>query len=51
MKRQISIRIDEEAIAYFKTMARKRGIPYQSLMNLYLVDCAGSRRELQLRWE
>lgn len=51
MKKQITIRIDEEAIRYFKAMAEERGIPYQSLMNLYLVDCAGSERKLRLKWE
>lgn len=51
MKKQITIRIDEEAVAYFKAMARERGIPYQTLMNLYLVDCAGSGRKLQMKWE
>ena len=50
MKKQITIRIDEEAIFYLKVMAQKRGIPYQSLMNLYLLDCAASQRKLQLKW-
>jgi len=51
MKKQITIRIDKEAISYFKKMAEERGIPYQSLVNLYLVDCAGSQRKLELKWE
>ena len=51
MKKQITIRIDEQAISYFKTMAKERGIPYQSLMNLYLVDCAGAQRKLHLDWK
>ena len=50
MKKQITIRIDEQAISYFKAMAEERGIPYQSLMNLYLLDCAASQRKLQLKW-
>jgi hypothetical protein len=40
LKKQITIRIDEETISYFKTMADEKGIPYQSLINLYLRDCA-----------
>jgi predicted DNA binding CopG/RHH family protein len=48
MKKQITIRVDEAAIAYFKTIAEERGIPYQSLMNWYLVECAASKR--QPRW-
>ena len=50
MKKQITIRIDEQAISYFKAMAEERGSPYQSLMNLYLLDCAASQRKLQLKW-
>jgi len=44
MKKQITIRVDETAIAYFKAMAEERGIPYQSLMNRYLVECATYKR-------
>lgn len=50
MKKQITIRIDEVVISYFKAMAAEQGIPYQSLMNLYLLDCAASQRKPQLRW-
>jgi predicted DNA binding CopG/RHH family protein len=45
-KKQITIRIDEETIAYFKAMAEQKGIPYQSLINLYLRDCANEHRQL-----
>jgi predicted DNA binding CopG/RHH family protein len=50
-KKQITIRLDEDTIAYFKTMAEEKGIPYQSLINLYLRDCAESRREIKLDWQ
>ena len=50
LKKQITIRIDEETISYFKTMANEKGIPYQSLINLYLRDCASQHRELELKW-
>jgi len=40
MKKQITIRLDEDSIAYFKTICEEVGIPYQSLINLYLRDCA-----------
>jgi len=50
MKKQITIRIDEDTIAYFKAMALERGVPYQNLINLYLVDCAASNRKLQVKW-
>lgn len=48
MKRQITIRLDEETITYFKAMANRNGLPYQSLINLYLRECAESNRELRL---
>jgi predicted DNA binding CopG/RHH family protein len=51
LKKQITIRLDEDAITYFKTISEKIGIPYQSLINLYLRDCAVSNRKLNLRWK
>lgn len=51
LKKQITIRLDEEAIDYFKEISEEVGIPYQSLINLYLRDCAASRRKLNLSWK
>lgn len=51
LKKQITIRLDEESISYFKTISEKVGIPYQSLINLYLRDCATSGRKLNLNWK
>ena len=50
LKKQITIRLDENTISYFKEMAEEKGIPYQSLINLYLRDCASSHRDLKLKW-
>lgn len=50
LKKQITIRIDEETITYFKDMAEEKGIPYQSLINLYLRDCANEHRKLETKW-
>jgi len=50
LKKQITIRLDENTILYFKKMAEDKGIPYQSLINLYLRDCANEHRELKTRW-
>ena len=44
----ITIRLDEDSITYFKTISEDVGIPYQSLINLYLRDCAASHRKLNL---
>ena len=49
-KSTITIRVDKDVIQYFKTMAEKTGLPYQSLMNLYLRDCATTGRELKMGW-
>jgi len=51
LKRQITIRLDEATIAYFKNMAEDKGLPYQGLINLYLRDCAQSHRNLNLQWQ
>lgn len=50
LKRQITIRLDEPTIEYFKGLAEETGIPYQTLINLYLRECAGSRKKLSLKW-
>ena len=49
-KKQVTIRLDEDTINYFKSMSEEKGIPYQSLINLYLRDCASRNRELKLEW-
>ena len=46
LKRQITIRLGTDVLAYFKSMADTMGVPYQSLINLYLKDCAERRRRL-----
>ena len=51
IKKQITINIDEEAIAYFKGMAANSGIPYQTLINLYLADCAKEKRQPVISWD
>jgi uncharacterized protein (DUF4415 family) len=51
LKRQVTIRLDEQTIAYFREVAQESGIPYQTLINLYLRDCATSRKRLSLAWK
>jgi uncharacterized protein (DUF4415 family) len=51
LKKQVTIRLDEDSIGYFKSLSEEVGIPYQSLINLYLRDCAASRRKLNLNWK
>lgn len=49
-KQQITINIDKDTIAYFKTLAKQKGIPYQILINSYLTDCATQKKDLKLTW-
>lgn len=50
VKKQITININDDAIAYFRAQAAETGIPYQTLINLYLTDCAEHKRKLKLKW-
>ena len=49
-KKQITINLNSDVIEYFKQQAESSGIPYQTLINLYLTDCVANKRELQLSW-
>lgn len=50
IKRQITIRIEEATLTYFKELAGETSIPYQTLINMYLKDCANHRKQLRLEW-
>jgi uncharacterized protein (DUF4415 family) len=50
LKRQVTIRLDEITIDYFRKLAEETGIPYQTLINLYLRECAASERRPSLSW-
>ncbi len=51
LKRQVTIRMSDDIIGYFKAMAEDTGIPYQSLINLYLRDCVAHNRKPDLSWQ
>lgn len=51
LKRQITIRLDEDTLAYFKNLAEDAEIPYQTLINLYLRECARTRKKPAMKWE
>ena len=51
LKQQITINLDSETGAYFKALAESSGIPYQTLINLYLSDCAKNNKQLSLKWQ
>ena len=50
LKQPVTIRLDKDTVTYFKSMAGETGIPYQSLINLYLRDCAAHQRKLRMAW-
>ena len=51
LKKQVTIRLDEPTLAYFKSLSLEMAIPYQTLINLYLRECAASNKHLRLAWE
>jgi predicted DNA binding CopG/RHH family protein len=51
LKKRVTIRLDETTIPHFKDLAEETGIPYQTLINLYLRDCAASNRRLRMGWK
>jgi predicted DNA binding CopG/RHH family protein len=51
LKKQITIKIAPSVIDYFKSESQETGIPYQTLINLYLVDCVKSKRKLEIVWK
>lgn len=50
LKQPVTMRLDRDSVDYFKSLAAETGIPYQTLINLYLRDCAIHHRKLQMEW-
>jgi len=50
LKRQITIRLDQDVIQYFKSLADETEISYQTLINLYLKDCVSSEKKPKTKW-
>jgi uncharacterized protein (DUF4415 family) len=50
LKSQVTIRLDKSTIEHFKKLSEEVGVPYQSLINLYLRDCAVSEKKLEFKW-
>lgn len=50
LKKSVTMRLSEDVVGYFKAMAEEAGVPYQSLINLYLRDCATQHRRIQIAW-
>ncbi|MBS0216704.1 MAG: BrnA antitoxin family protein [Proteobacteria bacterium] len=50
LKKPVSMRLSEDVLEYFKGMATEAGVPYQSLINLYLRDCVMTHRKVRIDW-
>ncbi len=50
VKKQLTLRVDDVTIEYFKKLSEDVNIPYQTLINMYLRDCAASQRRLSMKW-
>ena len=51
LKKQITIKLDVDTIDYFREQSEESGIPYQTLINMYLTDCAVHRKKLEINWK
>lgn len=50
LKKQVTIRLNEETIEYFKSLADETGISYQNLINLFLQDCVDNKKKPNIKW-
>lgn len=50
LKKPVTMRLGEDVVNYFKDMANDSGVPYQSLINLYLRDCIAHHRKVNISW-
>jgi uncharacterized protein (DUF4415 family) len=51
LKQPVTIRLDVDSVEYFKTLSDETDIPYQTLINLYLRDCAQNARKIDINWK
>lgn len=51
LKKQVTINLSPRVITYFKAESSETGIPYQTLINLYLLDCVKEKKKLDLTWK
>ena len=50
LKQPVTMRLDRDTVSYFKSLAQETGITYQTLINMYLRDCAVNHRKLRMKW-
>ena len=50
LKKQITINLSDEVLQYFKNLSKKTSIPYQTLINFYLLDCVKNKKNIDISW-
>lgn len=50
LKKPVTIRLETGVLEYFRDLSKETGLPYQKLINLYLRDCADSKRKIKMKW-
>ena len=51
LKKQITIYLSEDVLTYFKELSEKTSIPYQTLINFYLMDCVKNKKTIDIGWK
>ena len=51
LRKQVSLKLDLDTIAYFKKQADETGVAYQNLINLYLSDCVVNSKQINITWK
>ena len=51
LKEQITINISKEVLEYFKNLSRETSVPYQTLINFYLLDCVKNQKKPTFDWK
>ena len=50
LKQQVTINIEADTVSYFKGLASETGVPYQTLINLFLTYCKNNKLRPDLSW-
>ncbi len=49
-KKAVGINLSSAVIDYFKGLSKETGVPYQTLIDLYLLDCVKSKKKPKFDW-
>lgn len=51
LKQQVTINLANTVVEYFKQQSKEVGIPYQTLINLYLIQCVDEKKKINVSWK